>query len=196
MIDFDKRIICASKYYNDTEIIEISKLGIKDFGENRVDQLLIKKSLLKEQDFTWHFIGHLQTNKIKEIINEIDYLHSLSSLKQAKLIDKYRNKPLKCLIQLNISEESSKNGITLDKVDEFIIELKKYDKIEIVGFMTMGVLNNNKLTNIVFNKAKQLQQKYNYLELSMGMSDDYLLAIENGTTMLRIGSYFKSIIGG
>lgn len=196
MIDFDKRIICASKYYNDTEIIEISKLGIKDFGENRVDQLLIKKSLLKEQDFTWHFIGHLQTNKIKEIINEIDYLHSLSSLKQAKLIDKYRNKPLKCLIQLNISEESSKNGITLDKVDEFIIELKKYDKIEIVGFMTMGVLNNNKLTNIVFNKAKQLQQKYNYLELSMGMSDDYLLAIENGATMLRIGSYFKSIIGG
>lgn len=192
----DQVIICASKYFTAKEIVKINKLGINDFGENRVEDLLNKKLELTNLNINWHFIGHLQTNKIKKLINEIDYLHSLESLKQADLINKYRINPLKCFIQLNISLEDNKKGITLDNLDEFIQQLKKYDKIDVVGFMTMGVLNDDFKTNQVFEKASKLANTYNYPFLSMGMSNDYLIAIENKATHLRIGSYFKKIIGG
>lgn len=194
MIEFDKTIICASKYFNSEEIIKINKLGISNFGENRVEDLLIKEEILRSHNFTWHFIGHLQTNKIKKVINNISYLHSLSSIKQANLINKYRNESLKCFIQLNISSEDSKNGISIENIDEFILELKKYDKIEIVGFMVMGVNSNDELTEKVFIKAQELTSKYNFKELSMGMTSDYQLAIKHNATMLRIGSYFKELI--
>lgn len=197
MINFDGVIVCASKYYTKDEInIISSKFNINDFGENRVDALLKKRIELSDRNYNWHFIGYLQTNKIKSMINEIDYLHSLSTIKQAELIQKYRNTPLKCFIQLNISDEDSKSGISVDKLEYFINEMKKYDKIEIVGLMTMGVENDDITTNNIFKITNDLKNKYQLLYTSMGMTNDYLLAINNHSTHLRIGSYFKSLIGG
>lgn len=181
------RIICASKYIEADSIRELYHLGITDFGENRTDALLNKKEALKDLNITWHFIGHLQSNKVKSIINEIDYLHSLDSLKLAKLIQTYREKPLKCFIEINVLEDIKKTGIYEDYLDELIQKLKKYDKIEIVGFMAMGKQNNLSKTDEVFKRVNLLKKYYKLPELSIGMSDDYQIAIENGATMVRIG---------
>jgi len=181
------RIICASKYIEADSIRELYHLGITDFGENRTDALLNKKEALKDLNITWHFIGHLQSNKVKSIINEIDYLHSLDSLKLAKLIQTYREKPLKCFIEINVLEDIKKTGIYEDYLDELIQKLKKYDKIEIVGFMAMGKQNNLSKTDEVFKRLNLLKKYYKLPELSIGMSDDYQIAIENGATMVRIG---------
>lgn len=181
------KIICASKYIEADSIRELYHLGVTDFGENRTDALLKKKEALKDLNITWHFIGHLQSNKVKSIINEIDYLHSLDSLKLAKLIQTYREKPLKCFIEINVLEDIKKTGIYEEYLDELIQKLKKYDKIELVGFMAMGKQNNLSKTDEVFKRVNLLKKYYKLPELSIGMSDDYQIAIENGATMVRIG---------
>lgn len=181
------KIICASKYIEADSIRKLYHLGVTDFGENRTDALLKKKEALKDLNITWHFIGHLQSNKVKSIINEIDYLHSLDSLKLAKLIQTYREKPLKCFIEINVLEDIKKTGIYEEYLDELIQKLKKYDKIELVGFMAMGKQNNLSKTDEVFKRVNLLKKYYKLPELSIGMSDDYQIAIENGATMVRIG---------
>lgn len=181
------KIICASKYIEADSIRELFHLGVTDFGENRTEALLNKKQTLKDLNITWHFIGHLQTNKVKSMINEIDYLHSLDSIKLAKMIQTYRDKPLKCFIEINVLKDLMKTGIYEEYLDEFIQRLKKYDKIEIVGFMAMGKQNNLTKTDEVFKRVNLLKKYYKLPELSIGMSDDYQVAIENGATMVRIG---------
>ncbi|VEU80827.1 YggS family pyridoxal phosphate-dependent enzyme [Haploplasma axanthum] len=194
--NFDGVIVCASKYFNPSEMLEIKKLGINDFGENRVQDLLAKQKELVESNIIWHFIGKLQTNKIKSMINTIDYLHSLESIAQAELIEKYRDKPLFVFIQVNISDEEQKSGINPNNLAQFINELKKYDKIVLIGLMTIGVLDNLEKTEKVFNELSKLKDKYNLKYLSMGMTGDYELAIKHGSTHLRLGTYFKNLVGG
>lgn len=189
-------IICASKYYASNEMREIFKKGISNFGENRVNDLLKKQEELSDLNIVWHFIGNLQTNKIKKMINKISYLHSLESIEQAILIQKYRNNPLSCFIQINMSNELTKSGININKLNDFINELKKYDKIEIVGLMTIGIANELDSTEIIFNNINKLKEKYSLKYLSIGMTNDYELAIKNNATHIRLGSYFKNLIGG
>lgn len=189
------KILCASKYFNVSEMEKIHTLGINNFGENYVQDLLTKKNELSHlTNITWHLIGHLQTNKVKMIINEIDYLHTLDSLKLAKEIQKYRNQPLKCFIQLNLSEEPQKSGILLHDLDYFYQEIKKYDKINLVGFMTIGVADDDNKTEEIFAKMAELKKQYGVNTLSMGMSSDYLLALKHGSDIIRIGSLFKEVI--
>lgn len=180
-------IICASKYIDSNEIRKLYDCGIHHFAENRTNDLLSKKNELKDLDIIWHFIGHLQSNKIKGFINEIEYLHSLESLKQASLINKYRKTPLKCFIQVNILNESEKSGISENLLEEFLLSLKKYDKIEVIGLMTMGMMGNDTLTEVSFKRLNELKIKYQLAQLSMGMSDDYELALKHGTTFVRLG---------
>ncbi len=180
-------IVAVSKTYSIDQVKELYLNGINNFGENRVEELLFKKEQLKDLDIKWHFVGNLQSNKVKNVINEIDYLHSLDRISVAKEINKRREEPLKCFIQLNISEEETKSGIKLADLSSFLNSLKKYDKIVIVGFMAMGVLNDLVKTEEVFKKLADLSKKMSYKELSMGMSDDYLLAIKHGATFIRIG---------
>lgn len=181
------KVIAISKTYTVAQVKELYDNGISDFGENRVEELFNKKSELSDYNITWHFVGNLQSNKVKKVINEIDYLHSLDRLSVAKEINKYRKTPLKCFIQVNIAEEESKSGIKLADLSSFLINLKKYDKIIVVGFMAMGVLNDLEKTEFVFKELAKLANKTSYKELSMGMSDDYLLAVKYGATFLRIG---------
>lgn len=180
-------IICASKYISSVEMRKLYEEGINHFAENRTKSLLTKKNELKDLNVTWHFIGHLQSNKIKGFINEIDYLHSLSTLKQATLINKHRIEPLKCFIQVNILNESQKSGIAENLLEEFLLSLKKYDKIEVIGLMTMGMIDNPIETERAFRRLNELKNKYQLEDLSMGMTDDYELALKHGTTFLRLG---------
>ena len=194
-IPSDITLVAATKYIDEKELEKLYLSGVKNFGENRVDSFLVKYDYLKKyDDIIWHFIGHLQRNKAKDVINKIDYLHSLDSLELAKIIDKNRVTPLKTFIEVSINLEESKNGVPFYKVEEFLSELLKYKNIEVVGLMMMAIKNSDEESvKSQFQKLRilrdELEQKFKVKlpYLSMGMSDDYLEAIEEGATHIRLG---------
>lgn len=189
-------VICASKYFDYDEMITLHNKGIKHFGENRTDVLLKKIDHLKTYPIHWHFIGHLQRNKASQVLAHIDYLHTLDSLKLAEIIQNERQTPLKCFIQVNTTYEPQKYGISLESLHSFYHALQKYDKIQIVGLMTMGKLDDKPATLHAFKLLKEASQTLHLPYLSMGMSDDYKDAIDMGATHIRLGRYFKSWLEG
>ena len=195
------KVVAATKYGDSYQLRRLYENGIKDFGEHRVDSFLKKRSDLNNLDITWHFIGHLQKNKAKKVIQEIDFLHSLDSLELAKLIQKYRKQPLKCFIEVSINEEENKNGIKVCEANEFIRSLLEFDKIEVVGLMMMAKQDsseeslNEQFANLRIlkeNIENDLQIKIPYL--SMGMSDDYKQAISQGATHVRLGRILFNLL--
>ena len=192
-IPSDVTVVAATKYIDSDEMRELYKNGVTNFGENRVDSFLSKYIELKDlEGIKWHFIGHLQRNKARDVINKIDYLHSLDSLELAKIINEKRETPLKTFIEVSINLEENKNGVPYYELKDFIKEVLKYPKIELVGLMMMAFKNTDeaydefiKLTNLRDEIEKELKIKIQYL--SMGMSDDYLEAIKAGATHIRLG---------
>ena len=190
----DITLVCASKYLNSGEILYLYNKGVKNFGENRVEAFLSKQEELKDYDISWHFIGHLQRNKARKVINKINYLHSLDSLLLAELIDKTVDKPLDCFIEVSINLEENKNGVPYYDVIDFVKECQKYHNVHLVGLMMMAVSQSSPSSlHDQFRKLKELQKEIkdklniNLPYLSMGMSDDYLIAIEEGATHIRLG---------
>lgn len=185
-------IVAATKYVDKDDIITLINNGINNIGENRVDSFLEKYEELKSYDVVWHFIGHLQRNKAKEVANKIDYLHSLDSLELAKTLNKYRQEPLKVFIEVSINLEPNKNGVPYYEVENFIKEIKQFENIKIVGLMMMAIKDSSD-TKQQFAKLAALRDELeNKLEikipyLSMGMSDDYKSAIEEKATHIRLG---------
>ena len=193
-IDKNVNIVAATKYVTSNEMKELLSVGITNFGENRVDSFLTKFEELKDKNITWHFIGHIQRNKCKEIINKIDYLHSLDSLKLAALINKERTTPLNTFIEVSVNEEESKNGVKVSELETFVNEVIKLKNIKLIGFMMMGIADSSSDELIhQFSRLKELlddiNKKYNLDMkcLSMGMSDDYKEAIMCGATHIRLG---------
>lgn len=181
-------IVAATKYINYSLARDLYSYGITNFGENRVDSFLEKFNNLTDLNITWHFIGHLQKNKVKKIINKIDYLHSLDSLDLAKIINEERVDVLPTFIELKLTNNDNKYGIKREELDDFIKELNKYPKIKIIGFMAMTDLDmTTEEKRNVFREARKLKEKYNLEKLSMGMTDDYKIAIEEGATNVRLG---------
>lgn len=190
----DVKVVAATKYVDVDDMEVLLNNGISDFGENRTDSFLRKYDLLTNKNVTWHFIGHLQRNKALDVINKIDYLHSLDSLKLAKLIDENVKKPLKCFVEVSINLEENKNGVPYYEVENFVQELLKFKNIELVGFMMMAIKSSeDDSLQEQFKKLRelrdQIQLKYalKLPFLSMGMSDDYKQAIEEGATHVRLG---------
>ena len=188
-------VVAATKYFNVDEMRELYNTGITHFGENRVEIFLEKQIALSDLKITWHLIGTLQTKKAKKIINNIDYLHSLDTIKLADEIQKRRINKLNCFIQVNISSEESKHGLNPNEVIPFIKYLENHDKINIIGLMGMAELTSNKeIISQEFQKLNDLQidikNKLNLdlKELSIGMSNDYLTALKHKATFLRLGS--------
>ncbi|MDD3712121.1 MAG: YggS family pyridoxal phosphate-dependent enzyme [Candidatus Izemoplasmatales bacterium] len=188
-------IVAATKYGDETDILTLINQGINDIGENRVDAFLKKYDNLHDLNITWHFIGHLQSKKVKSVINKIDYLHSLDRMSLVEEIQKYRNLPLYCFIEVNIAEETNKYGLKYEEVLSFYRNLESYDKIKVIGLMGMASFSNDEtLIASQFQKLKQLKKEIFDLTgndlpyLSMGMSNDYKIAIANGATHLRLGS--------
>lgn len=186
-------VVAATKYVETDDMLELYRHGIKNFGENRVDSFLTKfEALSSYQDIKWHFIGHLQRNKAKQVINKIDFLHSLDSLELAEIINKYREKPLDVFIEVSINLETNKNGVPYYEAKEFINDIKSFSNIRIVGLMMMAIKNSEdvqlqfaKLRELRDELEKECQTKLPYL--SMGMSDDYLDAIKEKATHIRLG---------
>ncbi|MDR2822242.1 MAG: YggS family pyridoxal phosphate-dependent enzyme [Acholeplasmatales bacterium] len=185
--DLNALIVVASKNLNVKEIEYLYKLGYHDFGENKVSSLLVKKNELKDLNINWHFIGNLQTNKVKDIINEVVCIHSIYKVSQVRLIEKYSNKIIPIFLEINYLKLPSRSGLEIDEVESFIEEIKKYKKIKIAGLMVIGAINNNLLTEEIFSNVSILNEKLGFNELSMGMSDDYEIALKYRGTTLRIG---------
>ncbi len=190
-------IVAATKYVQSDTIRLLYPLGIHHLGENIVDAFLEKYESLKDIGFTWHFIGHLQTNKVKKMIDKIDYLHSLDRISLADSIQKYRTHVLNCFVEVNISLEINKTGIDPKEVQSFIEIIKNYDKIHVVGLMGMAENTDNiELIHQQFNTLKTLRDQIQAKQydnapcmyLSMGMSNDYKIALSEGSTHLRLGS--------
>lgn len=190
------QVIVVTKYVTIDRAKEAYEAGLKNFGENRIEGFLEKKKHLPD-DAIMHFIGSLQTRKVKDIINEIDYLHALDRLKLAKEIEKRAEHVVKCFVQVNVSGEESKHGMSPDDVIPFIQELKDFKHIEIVGLMTMASLTEDKIKlRQYFNQLRLLKEKVQSLnlsyapctELSMGMSNDFNEAILEGASYIRIGT--------
>ena len=192
-IPSDVTLVAATKYVDSLDMRQLYNDGINNFGENRVDSFLKKYDELSDlKDISWHFIGHLQRNKAKEVINKIDYLHSLDSVELAKKINSLRETPLNVFIEVSINLEENKNGVPYYEVESFIKEIINLDKIKIVGLMMMAYKDSNnpesefkKLVNLRDELEKKLNIKLPYL--SMGMSDDYEAAIKAGATHIRLG---------
>ncbi|KAA9025950.1 YggS family pyridoxal phosphate-dependent enzyme [Niallia endozanthoxylica] len=190
------KIIAVTKYVSIERAKEALNAGIVDLGENREEGLAAKWEALQGKP-TWHFIGSLQTRKVKNIIDKVDYIHSLDRLSLAKEINKRANKKIKCLVQVNVSGEESKHGLAPEEVMTFIDEIKQFPNIEIAGLMTMApYIDNREFLHECFKKLRKIQLDIQKLELeyapckelSMGMSNDYAIAIEEGATMVRIGT--------
>ena len=187
------RIVAASKYADASQIKILYNSGITCMGENRVEALLEKKHQLTFP-IEWHFIGTLQTRKVKQVINEITCLHSLDRLSLAAAIEKHRQKPLDCLVQVNVSGESTKQGIQPEELLPFLKSVEGYEKVNIIGLMTMAPHTDEAaVIRKTFAGLRVLRDQaaalgYPLRELSMGMSNDYQIAIEEGATMVRLGS--------
>ena len=188
-------IVGVTKYVDALVADELRASGIVNLGENRADVFLEKYNEIGE-DVTWHFIGTLQTRKVRDVINKIEYLHSLDRLSLAEEINKRADKKVKCFVQVNTSEEESKHGLAKDDVIEFIRQISVYDKIEVVGLMTMAPdIDDEMVLRSCFSELRRLQQEVKNLslghapctELSMGMTNDYKMAIEEGATFVRLG---------
>lgn len=192
-------VIAVTKYVDSSIVRELIKTGIHHIGENRVDKFLDKYHALSDQELTWHLIGTLQRRKVKDVINYVDYFHALDSVKLAEEINKRAEKPIKCFLQLNISGEKSKHGFSVDELEEIIPQLIPFEKVEVVGLMTMAPFDaDSEELNEIFSKMNEIHKTLSarniphmpFTELSMGMSGDYVQAIQNGATFVRIGSAF------
>ena len=184
------KVIAVSKTFGLEKILPLIEHGHLDYGENKVQEAIDKWSdiKLKNQDIKLHLIGKLQTNKVKHAIKLFDYIHSLDSIKLAKKIadeQLKQNKNLKLFIQVNIGNEEQKSGIKIDQIRD-LITLSKQLNLNVIGLMCIPPANEE--PEKYFKEIKSLNQKFNLKEISMGMSSDYLEAVENFSTYLRIGS--------
>lgn len=196
------RLIAVSKTRSLEEVKQAIDAGQKDFGENTVQDALTKIPELSRPDVQWHFIGHLQSKKAKQIPGHFQWVHSIDSLKLAQklsnaMVNATDNDSINCLIQVNVAAEESKSGLDKSEILPFIDELLHLDlpRISWRGLMTIGVQGDDYQTRSAFAELRQLLNQCQYEfglthfdQLSMGMSNDYAIAIEEGATMIRVGT--------
>jgi PLP dependent protein len=193
------RLIAVSKLQPNSAIEEAYQAGQRLFGENYVQELCDKRELLPS-DIEWHFIGHLQSNKVKYIAPFVSYIHGVDSFSLLEKINqsaKKHNRTIKCLFQLHVAVEETKHGLSQEEALELATrsEIKELSNVEICGVMGMASFSNDqdlirrefRAIKETFNKLKPLFDN-KFTEISMGMSSDWEIALEEGSTMVRIGS--------
>ncbi len=184
-------LIAVSKTKSVSMIKEVYDCGVRDFGENKVQELLTKIGKLPS-DIRWHMIGHLQSNKVKDIIGKVYMIHSVDSLKLAHIIEKEALKKdtiVNILCEINIANEESKYGFKIDEIQYAINEIRKLKNIKLLGLMCVAPYQDNPEDNrVYFKEMKALKDKYNLDILSMGMSNDYKIAISEGSNYIRVGT--------
>lgn len=194
----DVTLVAVSKTKPVELIMEAYDASQRDFGENKVQDLISKKESLPK-DIRWHFIGKLQTNKVKYLVNKVYLIHSLSSIKLAEKIEcEYgkSNSIANVLMQINIGREESKSGILEEEIEEVITFVEKCNFIKVKGIMVIIPKGNEEENRYYFRKTKSIYEELKKRTfknikmevLSMGMTNDYKMAIEEGATIIRVGS--------
>ena len=191
---YKPKIIAVTKYYDEKKMIEAFDAGLRDFAESRALDALEKINKIDDtmrKQSIYHFIGHLQTNKVKHVVGAFEYIHSIDSLKVAKCVDEEANKKgiiQKILIQVNNADESQKFGVNVSQLENLIEEVKSLKSVELVGLMNIAPLTDDKKElQRLFLEMRKLTDEFQFKELSMGMSHDYKIALECGATMIRLG---------
>ena len=185
------KIIAVSKTFSIDNILPLVDYGHLDFGENKVQEAVDKWTDIKnnKKDLKLHMVGKLQTNKVKQAVKLFDYIHSLDSLKLAKKISEEQKKikkNIKIFIQINIGDENQKSGIKIDELPNFYNSCIKDYKLDVIGLMCLPPINLD--PTVSFEKMRQASKNLSLNELSMGMSSDYLTAINFNSSFVRIGS--------
>lgn len=183
-------ILGATKLVLASAIQAAFHFGISNFGENRVQEAKPKIEQLStlEPRPIWHMIGHLQTNKVKTAVKIFDIIHSVDSLRLAEIISRRANHPLPVLLQVNVAGEASKSGFTVAEVIGTIKQIERLPNLEIKGLMTIAPLvDDPEEVRPIFRQLRQLRDSLGLEHLSMGMTDDFEVAVEEGATMVRIG---------
>ncbi len=194
------RLVAVSKFHPDAAILEAYNEGQRIFGESKVQELMEKQEHLPK-DIEWHFIGHLQTNKVKYIVPFISLIHSVDSIKLLEEINKQaekQNRTINCLLEIHIAQEDTKYGFSIEEVRTLFEKnsFKGFGHVQIRGFMGMASLTDD--VQEIRNEFHSLSSLFNEIKeryapqldtLSMGMTDDYKIAVGEGSTLIRIGSY-------
>ena len=189
------RLVAVTKTVGPDEIGAAAALGLRDFGENRLQEAVPKLRLFP--GLRWHFIGHLQSNKAKDVLAGFTLIHSLDRLSLVRALQRRAeqlDREARCLLQLNISGEESKFGLSEAELPDFLDVLNDYPRIRVEGLMTMAPWGEDSAgARPIFRRLRELQQQHRrpgleLAELSMGMTGDYIVAVEEGATIVRIGS--------
>jgi pyridoxal phosphate enzyme (YggS family) len=191
------KLVAVSKTFPPEQIIEVNKTGHIDFGENKVQELVKKYDELKTHEINWHLVGHLQSNKVKYIIDYVYLIHSVDNYKLALEINKRASKverAIDILVQVNTSREEQKSGVKVNETNILCSEISQLEWIRLKGLMTIGKFTSDE--NIIRENFRTLRELFRDLRnihpdfqyLSMGMTSDFEIALEEGSNMLRIGS--------
>ena len=191
---YNPKIVAVTKYYSAEHLVEAWRVGLRDFGESRVIESVEKINSLDDEirlSSNYHFIGHLQRNKAKKAAGVFSLIQSVESeelLNELSTIARSKGIIQKILIQVNNSFEETKTGIAPSQLDKFLDIAQNTANIEVQGLMTMAPLGADELTlGRLFSEMRKLKEKHSLQELSMGMSDDYKIAVQEGATIIRIG---------
>jgi len=183
-------LIAVTKEHDASAVREAFDCGLRHFGENRVQEAEAKLPLLADirSECTWHMIGHLQSNKALKAVELFDIVHSVDSLKIGGILHRYTRKRLPILLEVNMSYEKTKSGIAPSKLPAYASILTPFPKLDVQGLMTIAPMGcEEKELRSIFHNLRVLRDALRLNHLSMGMSDDFETAIEEGATMLRIG---------
>ncbi|MCI6188684.1 MAG: YggS family pyridoxal phosphate-dependent enzyme [Clostridium sp.] len=191
------KLLAVSKTKPLSSLEEAYEAGIREFGENKVQELVAKEEEF-HKDVKWHFIGGLQTNKVKYLVGKVCLIHSLSSIKLLKQIEKEfgkKNEIANVLIEINIGREESKGGILEEELEDMLSEIEKCNFVKVKGIMVIIPKGDSESNRIYFRKTKEIFESLKVREfknvnmeiLSMGMTHDYKIAIEEGSNLVRIG---------
>ena len=194
----DSKLLAVSKLQTYNKICELFDFGQRDFAENYVQEAVVKVSMSRRNGLPirWHFIGHIQTNKVKSVVGLFDLIHSVDSIKLAQALAKFvpPTQQQKILIQVNLSEEPSKGGFSEEEIESVLTQISDLKNLKVVGFMTMPPESENASdSRPYFARLRALRdahrEKYPSLtELSMGTSQDFQIALEEGATWIRVGA--------
>jgi pyridoxal phosphate enzyme (YggS family) len=183
-------LVAVTKTMDTPAVKTAFELGLRHFGENRVQEAITKIEELSQQrpDITWHMIGHLQTNKARQAVSLFDIIESVDSIRLAVLINEQAGRKIPILLQVNVAGEGSKSGFAVNEVNRAVEEISGLSNLEIKGLMTIAPLTGNpEEVRPVFKKLRELRDNLKLEHLSMGMTDDFEVAIEEGATIVRIG---------
>jgi pyridoxal phosphate enzyme (YggS family) len=183
-------LVAVTKTVDVTAIEAAFRAGIRHFGENRVQEAQPKIERLGalRPDVTWHMVGHLQTNKAKTAVDIFDIIQSVDTLRLAEALSRRSERKLPILVEVNVGGEESKSGVPPSEVDEAVRQIARLPNIEVAGLMTMAPwVDDPEEVRPIFRRLRQLGEDLGLAHLSMGMTDDYEVAIEEGATMVRIG---------